>query len=59
MLLVGKSIGHVVKQGGDDPLAVQEFDVVNDHRQMIPQNTFPAGDVDMPAGQDARVLLDI
>jgi hypothetical protein len=26
---------------------------------MIPQNTFPAGDADMPAGQDARILFDI
>ena len=59
MLLIGKTMRHVMKQDGFNLMAIEEFDIVNDVIEMVSQDTFPAGNTNRFSGQLAAVFSDM
>jgi hypothetical protein len=50
MLLIGKAMGHVVKQNGWNMIAIEEFYIGNNIIEMVSQDTFPTGNTNRFAG---------
>ena len=59
MLLVGKPVGHVVKERCARPLPVQKFDVRNDVVEVVSEDTLPAGNEDRLACKGPGIFIYI
>ena len=59
MLLIGKTIGHIMIESCSDTMTNKKFNIRHNVLKVVTQDAFSTGNTDMVAGECSEIFCDI